>query len=45
MALVHEPDRAHDFHLCGLFLVVFGIIAAAVPFLQIVVSHIFALFE
>ena len=44
MALVHEPDRAHDLHLCGLALVVFGIIAIAIPILQIVVSQLFSMF-
>ena len=45
MALVHDhrPDRAHDFALVGLVLVVFGIIAAAVPFLKMAVDQFFAL--
>jgi len=44
MALVHEPDRAHDLHLCGLAVVVFAIIAIAIPILQIVVGQLFAMF-
>lgn len=47
MALVHhhEPDRSRDIALCGLALVVFGIIAAAVPFLKFCVDGCFALFQ
>lgn len=45
MAIVHEPDRTHDLSLCGLALVVFGIIAISIPVLQIVVSQLFAIFE
>jgi hypothetical protein len=47
MALVHhsEPDRAHDLALVGLALVVFGIIAAAVPCLKLCVDGMFALFQ
>jgi hypothetical protein len=47
MALVHhhEPDRIHDFALAGLALVVFGIIAAAVPFLKLCVDWCFAIFQ
>ena len=47
MALVHhhEPDRARDFALVGLALVVFGIVAAAVPCLKICVDAAFRLFQ
>jgi hypothetical protein len=47
MALVHhhEPDRSRDLALVGLALVVFGIIAAAVPCLKLCVDGYFALFQ
>ncbi len=47
MALVHhhEPKRAHDLALAGLVLVVFGIIATAVPFLKLCIDGVFALFQ
>jgi hypothetical protein len=47
MALVHhhEPDRARDLALVGLALVVFGIIAAAVPCLKFCVDGFFRLFQ
>jgi hypothetical protein len=47
MALVHhhEPDRIHDLALVGLALVVFGIIAAAVPCLKACVDALFGLFQ
>lgn len=47
MALVHhhEPDRLHDLALIGLAIVVFGIIAAAVPCLKAIVDSFFALFQ
>ena len=44
MALVHDA-RGHDLSLCGLCLVVIGIIAAAVPCLQFLVDEAFALFK
>ncbi|MBS0275059.1 MAG: hypothetical protein JSR55_11835 [Proteobacteria bacterium] len=44
MALVHhQPDRAHDLSVVGLVLIVFAIIAAAVPLLKIAVDQLFAL--
>jgi hypothetical protein len=44
MALVHhEPDRTHDWHLCGLFLVVIGAIALSVPVVKMAVDQFFAL--
>jgi hypothetical protein len=45
MALVHhhEPDRAHDLALVGLVVVVFAIIAAAVPCLKLAVDQFFSL--
>jgi hypothetical protein len=47
MALVHrhEPDRSRDLALMVLVLVVFGIIAAAVPCLKICVDGMFAVFQ
>ena len=47
MAWVHhpEPDRTHDAALVGLALVVFGIIAAAVPCLKVVVDAFFRMFQ
>ncbi len=47
MALVHhhEPDRSHDLALIGLAVVVFGIIAAAVPVLKFCVDCCFTLFQ
>lgn len=47
MALVHhhEPDRAHDLALVVLAVVVFAIIAAAVPCLKTCVDWAFALFQ
>lgn len=46
MALVHDNSRqrSKDLHVCGLVLVVFAIIAAAVPLLQICVSTLFEMF-
>ena len=44
MSLVHHPDRSHDLSLVGLVLVVFGIIAAAVPCLKMAVDKLFLLF-
>jgi hypothetical protein len=43
MALVHRPDRSHDLSLVGLFLVVVGIIAAAVPCMKLLVDRLFSL--
>jgi hypothetical protein len=43
MSLVHHPDRSHDLSLIGLILVVFGIIAAAVPCLKVAVDQLFSL--
>lgn len=44
MALVHhEPDKTHDWHLCGLVLVVFGVIALSVPCVKMAVDQVFAL--
>jgi hypothetical protein len=45
MALVHDHqhDRAHDLSLCGLVLVVFAIIAAAIPLIRLAVDRLFAL--
>jgi hypothetical protein len=43
MALVHHPDRSQDLALVGLVLVVFAIIAAAVPCLKIAVDQFFSL--
>lgn len=43
MALVHRPDRLHDLSLVGLFLVVVGIIAAAVPCMKFLVDRLFSL--
>ncbi|HWA91087.1 MAG TPA: hypothetical protein VG889_13705 [Rhizomicrobium sp.] len=47
MALVHhhEPDRRRDLALVGLALVLFGIIAAAVPCLKIMVDLAFRLVQ
>ncbi len=47
MALVHhhEPDRSRDLHVAGLALVVFGIIAAAVPVLKFCVDCCFTVFQ
>ena len=47
MALVHhhEPDRVHDWSLVGLVVVVFGIIAAAVPCLKMAVDQLFYLIQ
>jgi len=47
MALVHnhEPDRSHDLALCGLAVIVFAIIAAAVPLLKFCVDFGFTLFQ
>jgi hypothetical protein len=44
MSLVQHPDRSHDLSLVGLILVVFGIIAAAVPCLKMAVDQLFSLF-
>jgi hypothetical protein len=43
MTLVHHqaPDRSHDLSIVALVLVVFAIIAAAVPCLKIAVDQIF----
>jgi hypothetical protein len=43
MSLVHHPDRTRDLSLVGLVLVVFGIIAAAVPCLKLAVDQLFAM--
>ena len=47
MALVHHhnhhPDRVQDLALVGLFLVVVGIIAFAVPCVKMAVDQAFAL--
>jgi len=45
MALVHhpEPDRSRDLALIGLVVVIFGIIAAAIPCLKTVVDALFRL--
>jgi hypothetical protein len=43
MALVHHRDRSHDLSLVGLFLVVIGIIAAAVPCMKVLVDRLFSL--
>ncbi len=45
MALVHHhrPGQTHDLSLVGLALVVFGIIALAVPCLKWAVDQLFAL--
>jgi hypothetical protein len=47
MALVHhpEPDRSRDLALIGLVVVIFGIIAAAVPCLKTLVDGLFRLFQ
>lgn len=44
MALVHhhEPSRSRDLALVGLALVIFAIIAAAVPLLKLCVDTCFA---
>ncbi len=47
MALVHHhphPHRMHDLAVVGLVLVVFGIIAAAVPCLKMAIDQIFGFF-
>ncbi len=46
MSLVHrhEPNRVHNLALLGLVLVVFGIIAVAVPLSKVCIDSIFALF-
>jgi hypothetical protein len=41
----HEPDFRHDLGLVGLVLVVFGIIAAAVPCLKMAIDGFFGLFQ
>ncbi len=43
MASVHHPDRLRDLSLVGLFLVVVGIIAAAVHCMKFVVDRLFSL--
>ena len=43
MSLVHHADRTRDLSLVGLVLVVFGIIAAAVPCLKLAVDQLFAM--
>ncbi|HEX7726979.1 MAG TPA: hypothetical protein VF410_10525 [Rhizomicrobium sp.] len=45
MTLVHHhaPDRSHDLSIVALVLVVFAIIAAAVPCLKMAVDQIFSL--
>jgi hypothetical protein len=43
MALVHETDRPRDLSLVGLVLVVFGIIAVAVPCLKMAIDQLFSL--
>ncbi|MEJ0024851.1 MAG: hypothetical protein WDN01_02385 [Rhizomicrobium sp.] len=47
MALVHHPHphRTHDLAVVGLVLVVFGIIAAAIPCLKMAIDQLFALFS
>ena len=46
MALVHDSGhRSRDMHVCGLFLAVVGIIAVAVPVLQVTVNMLFGFFE
>jgi len=47
MALVrhHEPAWVRDVALVGLVLVVFGIIAAAIPCLKMCVDWFFGLFQ
>jgi len=45
MSLVHPSGPAHDWSsLVGLAVVVFGIIALAVPCLKLAVDQLFALF-
>lgn len=46
MALVHhhQADRKHDLALVGLVLVVFGIIALAVPCAKMAIDQAFSLF-
>ena len=43
MASVHRPGWSHDLSLVGLFLVVVGIIAAAVPCMKLLVDRLFSL--
>ena len=43
MSLVHHPDRSHDLSLIGLVLVIFAIIAAAVPCLKLAVDQAWSL--
>ena len=45
MAVIHHADRGHDLQLCGLALFVVAVIAGAVPFLQLIVNELFALFD
>ncbi len=45
MALVHQPDRSHDLSLVVLVLVIFGIIAAAIPCLKMAVDQFFSLVQ
>ena len=47
MSLVHhhEPDRSRDLALVGLAMVVFAIVAAAVPCLKICVDGFFGLIQ
>ncbi len=46
MALVHrhEPNRGRDFALVGLALIIFAIIAAAVPISKMCIDSVFGLF-
>ena len=44
MALVHhQQDRSHDWHLIGLVVVVFGVIALSVPCVKMAVDQFFSL--
>ena len=44
MAQVYHPDRSRDWSIVGLILVVFGIIAVAVPCLKMAMDNLFLLF-
>jgi hypothetical protein len=44
MAFVQDhPRRGHDLHLVGLVLVVFGVIAMAVPCVKLMIDQAFSL--
>jgi hypothetical protein len=44
MALVHpQREKSHDWHLIGLVLVVFGVIALSVPCVKMAVDQFFSL--